>query len=226
MGRWQHHRSPRTVAPTLRERWDALTGEFGFGRTLLLRRAAAATLVGLAAVLALAPSQGSSTDDAVVVAARDLAPGTVLDASTVTLRELPGYAVPEGAARTSATVVGQTLAAPVRRGEPLTDVRLTGSNLARAVTTNPGAVSVPLRLADPGVTVLLHPGVAVDVVAAGERQDGPVVLARDARVLAILQAGTRTGERDGRLVLVALDPAAATRVAAASISQALTVTVH
>jgi hypothetical protein len=42
----------------------------------------------------------------------------------------------------------------------------------------------------------------------------------------VLEAGTRTGERDGRLVLVALDPTAATRVAAASISQTLTVTVH
>jgi pilus assembly protein CpaB len=227
MGRWQHHSGPRTLAPTLRERWDALTGGFGFGRTLFWRRTAAAILVGLATVLALSPGHGSSANDvAVVVAARDLTPGSVLDASAVTLREFPGQAVPEGAARTPATVVGQTLAAPVRRGEPLTDVRLAGSELARAVTTSPGAVSVPLRLADSGVTTLLHPGVVVDVVTVGERQDEPVVLARGARVLAVLQAGTRTGERDGRLVLVALDPAAATRVAAASISQALAVTVH
>jgi hypothetical protein len=53
-----------------------------------------------------------------------------------------------------------------------------------------------------------------------------VVLARGARVLAVLEASTRTGERDGRLVLVALDPVAAARVAAASLSQTLTVTVH
>jgi hypothetical protein len=53
-----------------------------------------------------------------------------------------------------------------------------------------------------------------------------VVLARGARVLAVLEAGTRAGEHDGRLVLVALDPVAATRVAATSISQNLTVTVH
>jgi hypothetical protein len=85
---------------------------------------------------------------------------------------------------------------------------------------------VPLRLADPGVAALLHPGVAVDVVTIGERQNEPVVLARGARVVAVLEAGTRTGERDGRLVLVALDPGAATRVAATSISQNLTVTVH
>ncbi|MGH3883924.1 MAG: SAF domain-containing protein [Pseudonocardiaceae bacterium] len=196
----------------------------GFGRTLLLRRATAAVLVGVAVVLAMTPGTGSAVE--VVVAARDLAPGTVLEETEVTMRGLPSPVVPDGAARIPATVLGRTLAAPVRRGEPLTDVRLTGPDLARTVPVSPDAVSVPLRLADPDIAALLHPGAAVDVVTVGERQDEPVVLARSARVLAVLEAGPRTGARDGRLVLVALDPAAATRVAAASLSQTLTVTVH
>ena len=223
MGRWQHHSGPRTLAPLLRERWDVLWRGSGFGRTLLLRRAAAAVLVGVAAVLALTPGTGSA---AVVVAARDLVPGTVLEASEVTMRGLPTSVVPDGAARTPTTVLGRTLAAPVRRGEPLTDVRLTGPDLARSVPAGPDTVSVPLRLADPDVAALLHPGAAVDVVTVGERQDEPVVLVRSARVLAVLEAGPRTGTRDGKLVLVALDPVAATRVAAASLSQTLTVTLH
>ncbi|HWR46923.1 MAG TPA: SAF domain-containing protein [Pseudonocardiaceae bacterium] len=226
MGQWRDHSGPRTLAPLLRERCDALMRGSGFGRTLLLRRAAAAVLVGLAAVLALAPGRGPSADSTVVVAARDLPPGTVLEASELTLRALPAQLVPDGTARTPTAVLGRTLAAPVRRGEPLTDVRLTGSDLVRTVTTNPDTVSVPLRLADPGVAALLHSGATVDVVTVGERQNEPVVLARGARVLAVLEAGTRAGEREGRLVLVALDSVAATRVAAASISQTLTVTVH
>jgi Flp pilus assembly protein CpaB len=211
------------LAPLLRERWDVLWRGSGFGRTLLLRRVAAAVLVGLAAVLALAPG---SAGVAVVVATRDLAPGTVLEATEVTLRELPPQVVPDGAAHTPGAVLGRTLAAPVRRGEPLTDVRLAGSELAQTVSTDPDAVSVPLRLADPDVATLLHPGAAVDVVTVGERQDEPVVLAHGARVLAVLDTGTRTGARDGRLVLVALAAAAATGAAAASISHALTVTVR
>jgi Flp pilus assembly protein CpaB len=160
----------------------------------------------------------------VVVAAQNLAAGTVLEPALVTLRGIPKQAVPDGAARVPSAVLGRTLAAPVRRGEPLTDVRLTGSDLTRALSTNPDTVSVSLRLADPDVAALLRPGTAVDVVTVGERQDEPVVLARGARVLAVLEAGTHTGERAGKLVLVALDPIAATRVAAASISQTLTVT--
>ncbi|HKR52381.1 MAG TPA: SAF domain-containing protein, partial [Pseudonocardiaceae bacterium] len=192
----------------------------GFGRTLLLRRAAAAVLVGVAAVLALTPEEGSLV--AAVVAARDLAPGTVLETSEVILREVPASVVPDGSATTPATVLGRTLAAPVRRGELLTDVRLTGPDLARTVPAGPDAVSVPLRLADPDAAALLHPGATVDVVTVGERQDEPVVLARSAHVLAVLEAGPRTGTRDGRLVLIALDPVAANRVAAASISQGMT----
>ncbi|MBV8540960.1 MAG: flagella basal body P-ring formation protein FlgA [Pseudonocardiales bacterium] len=226
MRQWGDQSGPRTLAPLLRERCDGLLRWSGFGRTLVLRRVAAAALVGLAAVLALAPGQAPSTGDTVVVAARDLTPGTVLEASELTLRALPAPSVPDGTARSPTAVLGRTLAAPVRRGEPLTDVRLTGSDLARTVTTNPDAVSVPLRLADPGVAALLHPGAAVDVVTVGERRDEPVVLARGARVLAVLEAGTHAEERDGKLVLVALDPVAATRVAAASISQTLSVTVH
>ncbi len=224
MGRWKRH--TRTLAPWLRQQWDTGSLGSGFGRTLLARRAAAALLVGLAVVLALSPGQGDSAGEAVVVAARDLTPGTVLQASELTLRRLPAEMTPDGAARSETAVLGRTLAAPVRRGEPLTDVRLTGSELARAASANPDAVSVPLRLADPGVAALLHIGAAVDVVTIGERQDEPVVLARGARVLAVLEVDNRTKMRDGGLVLVGLDPIAATRVAAASISQDLTVTVR
>jgi pilus assembly protein CpaB len=219
-------RGAQTVRPLLREHWETIWRGSRFGHTLVLRRVIAAALVVLAAVLALSGSAVEDDTVAVVVAAQDLTPGTVVAHDQVSVRGLARQVVPDGAARTLTAIVGRTLAAPVRRGEPLTDVRLTGADLTRAVSTNPDAVSVPLRLADPGVAALLHPGIAVDVVTTGERQNEPVVLARGARVLAVLDAGTRTGEHDGRLVLVALDPVAATRVAATSISQNLTVTVH
>jgi pilus assembly protein CpaB len=222
MGRWSH-RIDR--APLLRQRWDELRQAAAFGRAVLLRRVVASVLVAFAAVVALYPQQDDSPGDVMVVAARDLSPGTVVEASQLTLRRLPAEAIPAGAAKATAAVLGRTLAAPVRRGEALTDVRLTGPDLVRSIA-NPEMVGVPLRLADPDVATLLHAGATVDVVTVGPQQGEPVMLARDARVLAVLQSGSRTGERDGKLVLIALDPVAATRVAATSISHDLTVTVH
>lgn len=213
-----------TLAPLFRERWHALSRGPGFTRTLVVRRATAALLVGLAVVLALSPGTRSAAGVPVVVAARDLAPGTVLGTGEVVLRGLPEQVVPDGAVRTTPDVLGRTLAAPVRRGEPLTDLRLAGPALARAVSADPAAVSVALRLPDSDIAALLYPGAVVDVLTLGERQDEPVVLASGARVLAVLEPGA--GATEGRLVLVALDATVATRVAAASLSQAVTVTLR
>lgn len=210
----------------MRQRWDELRQAAAFSQMMLLRRVAATVLAGLAVILTLHSWRAPFPGDSIVVAARDLSPGTVVEASQLTLRRLPAQAVPDGAARSAVPVLGRTLAAPVRRGEVLTDVRLTGPDLTRSISSNPDLMSVPLRLADPGVAALLHAGAIVDVVTAGPQQGEPVVLARAARVLAVLESGSGTAQRDGKLVLVALDPVAATRVAATSLSQSLTVTVH
>lgn len=225
MGRRGDRRGPRTLAPLLRDRLET-TWQSGWSRTVLLRRAAAGLLVLLAAALAVSPRAGSTADVPVVVAARDLAPGAALDPGAVQLQALPDGVVPDGSAHSVDEVVGRLLAAPLRRGEPITDVRLTGAALARSVAADPDAVSVPVRLSDPDVATLLHPGATVDVVTLGERQDQAVVLARGARVLTVLAPGKGSAASAGRLVLVALNPDAATRVAGASLSQAVTVTVR
>ncbi|MDQ3154445.1 MAG: SAF domain-containing protein [Actinomycetota bacterium] len=222
MGSRRH--GPRTLAPVLRDRLlDAWNG--GWSRTVLLRRATSGVLVLLAAALALAPGVGTDPGVTIVVASRDLAPGDALGSGAVRVVSLPSALVPDGAATSVEAVAGRVLAAPLRRGEPVTDVRVTGTALARSVSGDSGAVSVPVRLSDPDVAALLHPGATVDVVTLGERQDQPVVLARGARVLTVLAEGRGPGA-EGRLVLVALDPDAATRVAGASLSQAVTVTVR
>jgi hypothetical protein len=92
-----------------------------------------------------------------------------------------------------------------------------------------GAV-VPVRLADTGISAVLAPGSRVDVVAAGERADQPVVLAADATVRAVVggapSAGVPPGEADERLVLIAMSRSAAGRVAAVSLSGPLAVTLR
>jgi Flp pilus assembly protein CpaB len=118
------------------------------------------------------------------------------------------------------------LASPVRRGEPITDLRLLGpSFLMGAGTDEPNLVAVGVRIADAGVAALLRSGSVVDVLAAPLRDGfadgfGPPagpgtaeVVASGVRVLAV-PAGKR-GSLEGALVLVAATEPQAARLAAA-----------
>jgi Flp pilus assembly protein CpaB len=129
------------------------------------RRTLTALLVGLAVLSGLsAVRPPAPPTTAVLVAARDLPPGTALAAADLGRAALPARLVPTGALRPGAAVVGRLVAGAVRRGEPLTDVRLLGPALLAGYAA--GAVAVPLRFADPGAVALLRPGDRIDVLAA------------------------------------------------------------
>jgi hypothetical protein len=84
-----------------------------------------------------------------------------------------------------------------------------------------------VRLADPGVAGLLSPGSRVDVVGRDEPTGAPVVLAPDAAVLAVLPAEQGVaGAAGGRLILVSMPRELATRVAAASVTEGLAITLR
>jgi pilus assembly protein CpaB len=193
----------------------------------MLRRVVAAVLVLVAAALALRPQPGLTT---VLVAAHDLAPGSTLVAADVRAQQVPAELVPAGAITDVSGVDGRVLAGAARQGEPITDVRLLGAQLARLLAPDPESATVPLRLSDPEVAGLLAPGSAVDVVGVSEHEHEPTVLAERAMVLAVVEdaaaasvgRGLAANQR-GRLVVVTLPRRAATQVAAASLSQSITV---
>ena len=58
--------------------------------------------------------------------------------------------------------MGRTLAAPLREGEPVTDVRVVAEGLLAGY---PSLVAAPVRIADAGAVRLLRVGDRVDVVA-------------------------------------------------------------
>lgn len=220
-------RRARDLAPRLRDRFVELLRGPGWRRVALARRIAAGLLVVLALGLALAPE--SSEGAALLVAARDLPGGATLGPADLALRRWPADLVPAGALTAPETAEGRVLAGAARAGEPLTDLRLAGPELAAATTRSPDAASVPVRLADPDVAGLLAPGTAVDVITLGPVADEPVVLARDAVVLTVLPATGGVGPasaRSGRVVLVALPRGSAARVAAASLSEQVAVTLR
>lgn len=197
-------------------------------RTVAARRAAAAGLVVLAAVTALrSDPHGDYTE--VAVATHDLSPGVALAAADVQLDRRSTATLPEGAQRDVAPVIGATLTAPVRRGEVLTDVRLLGSRMAESAA-GPDARLVPVKLSDTALLDLIRPGDVVDVLTVtAERDDKParpVVVASGAVVVLVSDKARGAGVGTERVALVALPARAANEVAAVSLVQAVTLTIH
>lgn len=216
-------KNTNSLALLWRERFARFTRP-GWARTVHIRRAVAALLVVLAGVLALRGSPATAGTP-VVVAARDLTPGHVLTADDLRVVQRESNTVPAGAVTASADATGRALAGAVRSGEYLTDVRVVGPALAAAATGVRGATSVPVRLADAEVAELLHPGDTVDVLAVGEKHGETSVIASGATVLTV-QVTDPKRRTEGRLVVLALPAAQANTVAAASLSQSITVTFH
>ncbi|KAB2808501.1 pilus assembly protein CpaB [Pimelobacter simplex] len=187
-------------------------------RVLRHRRLLAALLVAGAAVTgvrALAPPAPPSTP--VLVAARDLPAGQVLGRGDLTTTRLAPQDRPAGAVEPAGAPLGHALAAPLRRGEPLTDVRLVGPGLAAGQPAD--TVAAPVRLADAGQAALLAAGDVVDLLATDPQGGGPsTVLARAAVVLAVpARSDSDDGALPGRLVVLALRSGDVYHVTAASV---------
>ena len=184
------------------------------------RRLVAAVLASAAVVTGLRTVAPPPPDTvAVLVATRDLPSGALLEDGDLATRDFPADLAPPGAA---GAVAGRVLAAPVRRGEVLTDVRLVGPALADAV---PGETVLPVRLPDAGMATLLRAGDEVDLLATDPGTGDTTVVARDVTVLA-----TPTGVPDGpaggsggALVVVGASATEAIAIAGAGLAQYLTV---
>lgn len=205
-------------ADRLRSRWR------GVRRAVLARRrllaaglAAAAALASLRAVAAPAPETVE-----VLVAARDLAAGEPLSASDLAPAAWPSGSAPRGAVDDA---VGRVLAAPLRAGEPVTDVRLVGPGLGRATS---GLTAVPVRIPDAGAADLLRAGDRVDLLATDPADGRTRPVAEHVLVLAVpddrsTSAGLAQRAPAGRLVVVAVPPALVTMLVSASVGQLISV---
>lgn len=175
-------------------------------RTVLARRRLLAALLTAGAVAAgLHVAAGPPPPTvAVTTAARDLPAGTVLGADDVREVDVSPDTVPAGVVDDA---TGRTLAAPLRSGEPVTDVRLVGAALASA---HPDLAAMPVRLPDSGSAGLLEAGDRIDLVATDPQAGGSRVVAYDALVLAVPGGSgeAETGSVTGAVVLLGVDPSA------------------
>jgi len=220
----------RGGAPGVRARLRELGRAMLWHRRLLAAGlTAAAVAVGLGV---LAPDPPRTVN--VLAAARNLTGGAALRPDDLDAVALPRSAVPDGALTDRSAVEGRVLAGPVRRGEPLTDVRLVGRELLAAY---PGEdlVAAPVRIADPGAAGLLRPGDVVDILAADTGEGGAAaasVIADAVRVLTVprppedgsLWSGPSLG--DGALVVLATSSDVAARLARAAVTARLSLTLR
>ena len=132
---------------------------------------------------ALRPAQAPTVQ--VVVAARDLAPGTVLTAADLALRGVSRDSSPPDPLLDPAGAVARTVAAPVRAGEAVRARDVVSPGLVAGLGS--GMRALPVRLADDAAASLVRAGDSVDVLASyggdGTSSASAVVVASDVRVL-------------------------------------------
>jgi pilus assembly protein CpaB len=176
-----------TSYPQVRTRWRR------WGRRMRRqRRLLAAALLAIATAVALQgiiPTERNGP--LIAVTARDLPAGHRLTAADLTHQHWPAGTAPTG---TVPHPEGKVLASPVRKGEPVTDARLTGRGLLTGQPT--GTVAVAVRLADPAASGLIRPGDRVDVLSLPPVDGLPAATATAtlAEAALVLAVGSRGGE--------------------------------
>lgn len=205
------------------------------GRLALRRRLLVAALTGVAVLAGLAAVRPAPVASrAVWVAARDLSGGQPLQAADVRLERIPVALVPADSLSARSPPTGRLLAAPVRRGEPLTDVRLLAPPLLGALDP-PAERAVPVRVADAAAALaVVHAGDLVDIIATPDSDDGApttsTAVVHDVRVLATPGGSAAGGSADtgdgGGLLVVAADLHQAAALAQAAGSAVLSVAVR
>lgn len=207
----------------------------GHRRGVLVRRAIAVALLIAALVSALSAAKELPR---VPVFSRDLPAGAELALADVELARLPASSIPESAvAAQPEELRGRIITAAAGKGEVVTDARLLGEDLVSTLVGGPKATAgrmIPVKLAEPDIIPHLHHGDAVDMVTAVDAGSAPAEEGADpamstARVIAtggrVVSTSNAEGKASSSTVLLALPHDHANDVAAASLSQPLTVVI-
>lgn len=176
-------------------------------RVLAVVLVAAAALIGLSVV-----RPAPEPTEAVLVAARDLAPGQAVSAGDVTVQQWPRSVAAQLNSLTAQTASGRTLATALRRGEVVSSSRVVS---AASLPSGRGesALTVPT---DDATLALARTGDRIDVYAADGRRVGAAL-----QVLGVHRpesSGTGLGiggGRTGGTLTVAVPPTQASALTAA-----------
>jgi pilus assembly protein CpaB len=198
------------------------------------RRVGALLCLLLAAGSALGARSAASETPAglpVVVAARDLAAGTVLAAADLRVAAWPSAIRPANVVDRVQSVLGRQMGGAIRAGEAVSSTRLIAGDIAAGLP--PRMVAAPVELTSSAAGSLVQPGDWVDLLAAGRPDTGSdeaasvapaQTVAERVRVLAV-RSPSADAASEGTPIVVAVDRVTALRLAGA-VGGALTVTVR
>ncbi len=137
----------------------------------------------------------------IMVASRNLAAMSHIDADATVERVVPEEEVPQGAITSQLRVIGRILALPMVEGQPFLDKSFApdyaGIHLASALPEGGRAMSITLSATNT-IERLLYPGCLVDVVASfrlpgfGGRGSGEVVSSTVLQGVTVLAVGDRS----------------------------------
>lgn len=188
------------------------------------RRLAALSCLLLAGLSALTTSRAPAAEPVtdVVVVARDLDAGAVLQSGDLRTVRWPRSHAPPTVLHSVVAALGRPVGAAMSRGEPLTPARLLDTAVSAGLRL--GQVAVPVRLADAasasvfpaGSVVDLYASAAGDVLADGRPVTARTAVAERARVLATLRPADPSGTGAPVSLVVAVDRSSAQRLSAIS----------
>ena len=199
----------------------------GFHRSALLRKVVAATLMVTAVGITVTARLHQHIS--VVVYSRNVAAGSRITATDVTVVHVSESVLPQDRLATTDAAVGNIVVASRSRGAMVSAADFVDSALVMTNTTsNDAGVKthmVPITLADPTLASLLRPGDTITIITAADDNSAPRVIAAGGKVIfATTKATDFPGATPGT-VLVSLVADSAAAVAAASLSQPLAVVV-
>lgn len=185
---------------------------------LLHRRVLAAAFAGLAVLFALGALKPTGDLARVVVARHDLAAGSLLAADDLRVVSLATATRPSHSWAGTAQLLGRRVAAPLRRGEPLTDFRLLEPGLLAGYGN--GLVLSTIRLGEATGLTGLRVGDHVDVVGSTPQGPTSTVVAHRAEVASL----PRSDNGEAALTL-AVSKQAALQLATAAVHTRLSIVV-
>src|SRR5688500_9285067 len=123
---------------------------------------------------------GTATSTKVVVAARDMEPGYVIEATDLKLEEIPATLVPPKSVKDVKLVAGRTVVATVVKGYPLLDNQLSapgaGSGMQAMIPKGMRAFAVEASEGS-AAAGLITPGSYVDVIATLRKGNETIAMA-------------------------------------------------